>query len=94
MVKRQRQNWLCRLRLHKWRNFGEPVVITWKEPGLIVPSSHITQSRKVLTEKECLRCGIRMKRRLINNPDGTLSCIGWDPIQEPGYEEEEEREKE
>jgi len=35
-----------------------------------------------------------MKRRLINNPDGTLSCIGWDPIQEPGYEEEEEREKE
>jgi len=85
MVKRQRQNWLCRLRLHKWRNFGEPVVITWKEPGLIVPSSHITQTRTVLTEKECLRCGIRMKRRLINNPDGTLSCIGWDPIPEPGY---------
>jgi len=23
-----------------------------------------------------------MKRKLVHNPDGTLSCIGWEPLRE------------
>ncbi|NIU84488.1 MAG: hypothetical protein GWN17_10495, partial [Candidatus Korarchaeota archaeon] len=41
----------------------------------------------MFTKRKCQRCGVKAKRRLINNPDGTLSCIGWDPLLEPGYEE-------
>jgi len=92
MAKRQNPNWLCKLRLHKWRNYGESVVITWKEPGLIVPTSYVTQKRQVFTKRKCLRCGIRMKRRLIYNPDGTLSCIGWDILSESEYEKDESEE--
>ncbi len=80
MVKRQNPNWLCKLRLHKWRNHGESVVITWKEPAIIkTPYEKFTQkSKEVFTKRKCLRCGIEMKRKLVHNPDGTLSCIGWE----------------
>lgn len=93
MVKRQNPNWLCKLKLHKWRNYGESVVITWKEPGVIVPTSYTTQSRDVFTKRKCLRCGIRMKRILIKNPDGTLSCIGWEPLSESECEKDEYQER-
>ena len=89
MTKVQNPNWLCKLRLHKWRNYGESVVITWKEPGVIFPKSYTTQSREVLTRRKCLRCGVRIKRRLVNNPDGTLSCVGWESLSDFEYEEDE-----
>jgi hypothetical protein len=92
MTKRQSPNWLCKLRLHKWRNYGESVVITWKEPGVIFPKSYTTQSREVLTKRECLRCGLRVKRRLVNNPDGTLSCVGWETLSDSEYENDESEE--
>ena len=85
MVKRQNPNWLCKLGLHKWRNYGESVVITWKEPEIGRMSNH---SKKVFTKRKCLRCGIGMKRRLVNNPDGTSSCIGWEPLSESEYEKD------
>jgi len=92
MVKKQNPNWLCKLGLHKWRNYGDSVVITWKEPGAIVPTSYTTQSKEVLTKRKCLRCGVRMKRRLVHNLDGTLSCIGWDILSEGEYEKDESEE--
>jgi hypothetical protein len=90
MVKRQNLNWLCRLGLHKWRDFGESVVITWKEPAVIkTPYEKFTQkSRKVFTRKKCLRCGIKMKRRFVGNPNGTSSCIGWEPLLDSEYEKD------
>jgi len=92
MIKRQNPNWLCKLRLHKWRKYGDSVVITWKEPGVIFPKSFTTQSREVFTKRKCLRCGVRIKRRLVNNPDGTLSCIGWETLSESEYEKDESEE--
>jgi len=94
VVKRQNPNWLCKLRLHKWRNYGESIVITWKEPTFIkTPYEKFTQkSKEVFTKKKCLRCGIRLKRRLIENPDGTLSCVGWEPLSESEYEKDKNEE--
>jgi len=83
MVIGQKPNWLCNLGLHKWRNYGESVVITWKEPGSL---GFTTYGREVFTQRECLRCGIKVKRKLVHNSDGTLSCIGWDPLLDPEYE--------
>jgi len=88
MVKRRNPNWLCKLRLHKWKNYGESIVITWKEPGVILPTSFRTQSREVFTKRDCLRCGIRLKRILVKNPDGTLSCVGWEPLLESENEKD------
>ncbi len=93
MVKRQNPNWLCKLGLHKWRNYGESVVVTWEETlhrwywlyqmwnGFRRrPRSFRfrTRSRAVSRKKECLRCGTSMKRILVKNVDGTLSSVGWE----------------
>jgi hypothetical protein len=40
----------------------------------------------VFTKKKCLRCGIKMKRRFVGNPNGTSSCIGWEPLLDSEYE--------
>jgi len=91
MVIGKKLNWLCRLGLHKWRNYGESVVVTWKEhihdsrhriTRTGIRSRSRTESKQVFTNRECLRCGIRMKRRLVRNSDGTLSSFGWEPISE------------
>ena len=96
MVIGKKSNWLCRLGLHKWRNYGESVVVTWKEhihdshhriTRIGIRSRSRTKSKQVFTNRECLRCGIRMKRRLVRNSDGTLSSFGWEPISK--YEEDE-----
>jgi len=85
-------NWLCRLGLHKWRDFGESVVVTWTEPSpgmgrlqaqwrpYVGEVRFDQDSRNVFTERECLRCGIAMKRRIVTNFDGTLSCVGWEQV--------------
>jgi len=57
------------------------VQIFWKEPGVIWGLE--TRNRVVYEKRKCLRCGVKFKRRLVPNPDGTLSCIGWDPDKEP-----------
>ena len=107
MVKRRNTNWLCKLGLHRWRNYGESVVVTWEEPyhrwkGLYhmwnglrkrPSSSHFrTRSRVVLTKRECLRCGISMKRILVKNADGTLSCVGWEHLSQSECEKDEYKE--
>ena len=86
-------NWLCRLGLHNWRDYGESVVLTWKEPVYKAwrtrAPEHI-RSEKVharkLTKRICLRCGIDMTRILNKNADGTISSVGWKPISQSRYE--------
>jgi len=35
LMTKRKLNWLCKLGLHKWRNYGESIVITWKEPEIM-----------------------------------------------------------
>jgi hypothetical protein len=89
--------------LHKWRYYGEKVVVTWKEPEYVkggygesgdwLPMrtrelpKPIHCQKEVFTKRKCLRCGIGVKRKLVRNSDGTLSSFGWEPISK--YEEDE-----
>jgi len=67
---------LCRLRLHKWRNYGNGVEVFWRE--YIGHRAWQTHAETVYEGRECKRCGIRLRRRLVTNDDGTLSCVGWE----------------
>ncbi|MGA2308719.1 MAG: hypothetical protein ABSG57_04105 [Candidatus Bathyarchaeia archaeon] len=70
---------LCRLGLHKWKNYGEVVKISWKEPGF-VPSTTEKIEKFVHSERMCLRCGIKERRRFAENRDGSQAAIGWERI--------------
>ena len=93
MVKRHNPNLLCKLGLHKWKHYGESVVIAWKEPAklwIVTGEGLIQKSRTVLTKKKCSTCGMGLERKLVKNPDGTLSCIGWKPLPRSAYEKDED----
>jgi hypothetical protein len=68
---------LCRLGLHKWANYGKEIQIFWQEPGVIYGLT--TKSKLVFEKRRCLRCGLQLRRKLIENPDGTLASVGWLP---------------
>lgn len=68
---------LCKLGMHKWRDYGKEVQIFWQEPGIIYGLN--TKSKMVFERRRCLRCGKQLRRRLIENPDGTLASVGWLP---------------
>ena len=70
---------LCRLGVHKWKNYGEIVKISWKEPGF-VPATTEKIEKLVHSERMCLRCGIKEKRIYAENRDGSQAAIGWDRI--------------
>jgi hypothetical protein len=36
-------------------------------------------SKLVYEGRECKRCGMKLRRKLVTNSDGTLSSIGWEP---------------
>jgi hypothetical protein len=76
----QLTSFLCRVGLHKWRGYGDQVLIVWKEPGF-VPGTLKKMQRYVYAERECTRCGTREKRKLIQNADATWSAIGWQRIE-------------
>jgi hypothetical protein len=67
--------------LHKWRNYGESVLIVWKEPGLI-PGIKSEKRKHVYSERECLQCGLKMKRKFSENLDGTQAAVGWEIVEE------------
>lgn len=50
-------------------------------------------SRKVFMERECLRCGVAMKRKIVTNPDGTLSCVGWEQLPKRTLETDVDRKR-
>lgn len=72
---------LCRLGLHKWKNQGEVVLITWKEPGFF-PGTTTKVRKYVHSERMCSRCGTKEKRKFAENIDGTLAAVGWERIGE------------
>jgi hypothetical protein len=67
------------LGLHKWKNYGEVVLIKWKEPGF-VPSTTTKMQKFVDSERMCSRCGIKEKRIFAENIDGSKAAIGWERI--------------
>lgn len=83
---------LCRLGFHKWRNYGEEVEVFYSEerpsqPILGPPRTRRTRGEAVYERRKCKRCGIKLRRTLVTNPDGTLSCVGWEPDTEETDEE-------
>jgi len=91
-MKKTKTSLLCRLRLHKWKDYGDQVVITWSEPQ-IMSTDLASKSDVVYTKAKCLRCGIRKKRILAGNTDGTMSCVGWSPLSEEEYNEDVQKEQ-
>jgi len=78
---------LCRLGLHKWRNYGREVKVFWLEGG---HKGHIC-GHVVHERRKCKRCGLKLRRRFTTNTQallyGKLSCVGWDPDTEENDEE-------
>jgi hypothetical protein len=75
---------LCRLGFHKWRDYGNEIEIFWREPTYSKTWAPLSERygahHKVVYEKrECKRCGIKLRRKLVTNSDGTLSSVGWEP---------------
>lgn len=71
----------CRMGMHKWSNCGDRVLICWAEPGF-VPGTKKEIQREVFCERECLRCGIKERRKFSENIDGTKAADGWIRIAE------------
>jgi hypothetical protein len=76
---------ICRLRLHKWKNYGEIVLITWKEPGFVPATTHKMQ-KLVHSERMCSRCGVKERRKFAENADGTKAAVGWEKIKDESQE--------
>lgn len=57
------------------------MLITWQEPGFI-PGTNKKMQKIVFCERECLRCGIKERRKFLENIDGTLAANGWERIEE------------
>ena len=73
---------LCRLGFHKWQNSGSQVMVSWKEPHALrarLEGEFVTYSKAVYEGKQCKRCGMKLRRKLVANSDGTVSCVGWEP---------------
>jgi hypothetical protein len=72
---------LCKLGLHKWQNYGEKIEVFWRDrprATLYGPTYERARGEVVYKKRRCKRCGIKLRRTLVTNSDGTLSCIGWE----------------
>jgi hypothetical protein len=69
------------LGLHKWEDYGEAVLIEWKEPGF-VPGTTEKIKKYVHSQRKCSRCGTMEKRIFADNADGTTAAIGWEKTTE------------
>jgi len=76
---------LCRLIGHKWKNYGDIVLITWKEPGF-VPGTTQKIQKHAYSERMCSRCGIKERRKFRDNVDGTKASVGWDRLNQEGQD--------
>ena len=82
---------LCRLGFHKWQKYGRQVEVFWHEPrdgiryGVRYGGryyGYLKHSETVYERQKCKRCGAKIRRKLVTNSDGTLSCVGWEPNNE------------
>jgi hypothetical protein len=83
---------LCRLGFHKWRNYGEEVEVFYSEERSHGAREMPLRTRPIHGEavyekRKCKRCGMKLRRTLVTNPDGTLSCVGWEADTEETDEE-------
>jgi hypothetical protein len=75
----------CRWGYHEWRDYGERVVVRWKEQQVLEDQicPRVGKLRKedvVLSRRECLRCGRQQKRSFLKNEDGTWEVAGWKDV--------------
>jgi hypothetical protein len=79
-------NFLCNLGLHKWKSYGDVIQVSSKEPGF-VPGFRArgtwepeSINKAVYSKRQCMRCGVRSKRKLLYDSDGTVSAYGWELV--------------
>jgi hypothetical protein len=71
---------LCGLGFRKWQNYGNKIEVFWEEPPRgIGLRARERRSETVYERCACKRCGVKLRRKLVTNSDGTLSCVGWEP---------------
>jgi len=74
---------LCRLGLHRWKNYGNKVEVFWEMPPVSPMrfGGRVRERRSETVYEKCVckRCGVKLKRIFTTNSDGTLSCVGWEP---------------
>jgi hypothetical protein len=46
----------------------------------MIPGTKAEKRKHVLSERECLRCGVKMKRVFSENLDGTQAATGWEIV--------------
>jgi len=86
---------LCRLGFHKWHNYGRQVEVFWQESRAGIGGVRYSgryygfakHSETVYERSLCKRCGAKVRRKFATNPDGTLSCVGWEPDAEEAIKE-------
>lgn len=61
-----------RVRVRKWSTGTE------HEQQVERESAWDTHHKTVFIGRECKRCGLKLRRKLTKNEDGTLSCVGWE----------------
>jgi hypothetical protein len=72
---------LCRIGIHKWRDYGDQVIVAWKEPGIIF-GLKATRMKRVYCDRECVRCSVKETRKFYENINGTLAPAGWQRVPE------------
>ncbi|MCK4498272.1 hypothetical protein KAH85_03080 [Candidatus Bathyarchaeota archaeon] len=72
---------LCKLGLHKWREHGKRVLVVWKEPGLL-PGTKVQKRKHVSSERECLRCRIKERRKFSENIEGFYTISGIERVKD------------
>lgn len=72
---------LCRFGFHKWKNYGERVLVFWKEPGFL-PGTKVNKKKYVLSKRKCLWCGVKEEKKFTETFDGQLEITGCDRIEE------------
>jgi hypothetical protein len=75
----------CRWGYHEWRDYGERVLVRWKELTVLEDRTHPHVSRLkkedvVFTRRECLRCGLQQKRKFAKNKDGMWEVAGFETV--------------
>lgn len=74
---------LCRWGYHNWRDYGDRVVVRWREPRVVDDPTrpHVTKVRKedaVMSRRKCVHCGLDQKRKFTKTEDSTWETVGWE----------------